>query len=225
MDGGIRFRIPLTPEAGLPMHDIIEMAAVLAGATYGVLLARRHHMDFVGVFSLAFIVAFGGGTVRDLLLDRHPLFWLREQHYPMVVFGLALLTSLIPRIVERLERYLCIPDAMGLGLFSIVGAEAALESNASYFNSAVLGAVTGTFGGVIGDVICNQVPSLFRMAPLFATCSFTGCWLYFLMRVWPATAPAAAPMAITFIVVFRLAAIRYRWQLPNLGPGPEPTAE
>lgn len=199
------------------MYDAVELAAVISGAAYGVLLARRHHMDFVGVFCLAFAVAFGGGTIRDLFLDRHPLFWLREQHYPVIVFGIALLTSLVPRLVERLERYLCFPDAVGLGLFSIVGAEAAIASNTSYFNAALLGAVTGTFGGVIGDVICNQVPSLFRPAPLFATCSFTGCWLYFLLNVWPVTSSYAAPVAITFIVLFRLAAIRFSWHLPQLG--------
>lgn len=199
------------------MLDAIELAAVIASATYGVLLARRHEMDFVGVFSLAFIVAFGGGTLRDVFLDRHPLFWIREEHYPVIVFGIALVTSLLPRFPAKTESVLSVPDALGLGLFSIAGATAAIDAGTSLFNAALLGAVTGTFGGVIGDVICNRVPSLFRSAPLFATCSFAGSWLYFLLDSLAATERFAAPIAIAFIVCFRLAALRYNLHLPHLG--------
>lgn len=199
------------------MYDAIELSAVVAGAIYGILLARRHHMDFVGVFCLAFIVAFGGGTVRDLLLDRHPLFWLNRQHYPVIVFCIAILTSFVPGLASRAERFLCIPDALGLGLFSVAGAAAALDAGTSWFNASLLGAVTGTFGGVIGDVICNRVPSLFRPAPLFATCSFCGCWVFFGLRSLPVTEPLAAPVATGVIVFFRLAAIRWNLYLPHLG--------
>ena len=197
------------------MYDAIELAAVVTSAIYGGLLARRHLMDFVGVFSLAFIVAFGGGTLRDLFLDRHPLFWIRESHYPIIVFGIALLQSLFPRLATKSEPYLSIPDALGLGLFSIAGANAAIDAGASNFNAALLGTVTGAFGGVISDVICNQVPSLFRAAPLFATCAFTGSWVFLLLDMQPTTQTYAAGVAITFIVVFRLAALRFNWRLPH----------
>lgn len=204
------------------MHQLIELLAVIASATYGVLLARRHQMDFVGVFSLAFIVAFGGGTLRDLFLDRHPLFWMRHERYPIIVFGLSLATLLLPKLPEKTERYLFIPDALGLGLFSIAGANVALEAGTSYFNAAMLGAVTGTFGGVIGDVVCNRVPSLFRPAPLFATCSFAGCWVLFLLQSVPAIEAYAAPLAIALIVAARFAAIRFQIVLPHLGDDPLP---
>ena len=144
------------------MYHIIELSAVIASAVYGVLLARRHDMDFVGVFCLAFVVAFGGGTLRDLFLDRHPLFWIREDHYPVIVFGIALVTSIIPKLTASTERFLSLPDALGLGLFSVAGTSAAIGEGTSWFVASLLGAVTGTFGGVIGDVICNRVPSLFR---------------------------------------------------------------
>ncbi|QDV66557.1 hypothetical protein Poly24_02440 [Rosistilla carotiformis] len=129
------------------MLQPIEFAAVVASAVYGVLLARRHDMDFVGVFSLAFIVAFGGGTLRDLFLDRHPLFWIQEDHYPVVVFAIALAAYGVRRIPDRTESILSIPDALGLGLFSIAGASAAIEAGTSYFIASLLGAVTGTFLG------------------------------------------------------------------------------
>ena len=198
------------------MQQIIELLAVISSAVYGVLLARRHQMDFVGVFCLAFVVAFGGGTLRDLFLDRHPLFWIRQHHYPVIVFTIALLTSMLPVIPKWAEDLLNYPDAMGLGLFSVAGAHAALESGTSFFVASLLGAVTGTFGGVIGDVICNRVPSLFRPAPLFATCSFAGCWLYILLSASPLTKELAAPMTIALIVALRLAAISRNWSLPQL---------
>ena len=197
------------------MYQAIELSAVIAGATYGVLLARRHSMDFVGVFCLAFIVAFGGGTLRDLFLDRHPLFWIREAHYPIVVFGIALGTSLIPRFPNSIERYLSIPDALGLGLFSIAGTTAAIDSGTSWFVASMLGVVTGTFGGVIGDVVCNRVPSLFRAAPLFATCSFSGSWAFILLDQLPAAQNYAATIAIIFTIAFRLLSIQLNWQMPQ----------
>lgn len=198
------------------MYQLIELMAVVSGGAYGVLLGRRHRMDFVGVFSLALIVAFGGGTLRDLFLDRHPLFWIREDHYPLIVFGLSLVTSLIPKLPETTERLLKFPDAVGLGLFTVVGATAAIDAGTSCFVASLLGVVTGTFGGVIGDVVCNRVPSLFGTAPLYATCSFLGCWILFLLTALTVPESYAVPTVISFIVLLRLAAIRWNWHLPQL---------
>lgn len=198
------------------MSQVIEFLAVVSSALYGILLARRHQMDFVGIFCLALIVSFGGGTLRDLFLGRHPLFWIENDHYPVIVFVLALVPSFFKSVPERVEKYLSIPDALGLGLFSIMGVSAALESGTSLFIAALLGAVTGTFGGVMGDVICNRVPSLFRPAPMFATCSFTGNWIFIALNSWPQTQKMAAPMAISFIVIFRLLAIRFQLRLPHV---------
>ncbi|MEM6470622.1 MAG: trimeric intracellular cation channel family protein [Planctomycetota bacterium] len=198
------------------MHDFIELAAVIASAVYGVILARRHGMDFVGVFCLSFVVAFGGGTLRDLLLDRHPMFWIREHHYPVIVFSIALGMSLLPHVPKRVESLLQVPDALGLGLFTVAGTAAAVEEGTSMFVAALLGAVTGTFGGVIGDVIVNRVPSLFRPAPLFATCSFSGAWVFLFLDAAPATRSLAPAIATAVVVGFRLASIRWNWSLPNI---------
>ena len=103
------------------MYELIELTAVVAGATYGVLLARQHQMDFVGAFTLALIVAFGGGTLRGLFLDRHPLFWIREQHYPVIVFCIALVMSLVPRLPKATERFLSVPDALGWDFLALSG--------------------------------------------------------------------------------------------------------
>ena len=202
------------------MTQLIEVLAVSAGAVYGVLLARRHGMDPVGVLSLAFVVAFGGGTSRDVLLGRFPLFWVRESRYAVIVFAVAAAACLVPRLRIR-EGWLTVPDALGLGLFSLVGATAAAEAGASLLVACLLGVVTGTFGGVIGEVICNQVPSLFRTAPLYATCSFAGCWVFFGLTALGLGADASTAVAAGFIVVFRLLAVRHGWTLPQLPPAEE----
>ena len=108
-----------------------------------------------------------------------------------------------------------VADALGRGLFSVVGATLALEAGTSLFVASLLGVVTGTFGGVIGDIVCNKVPSLFRTAPLYATCSFAGCWLLFALQWFQVPAEPAVSIALAFIVLLRLLAIRFRWRLPQ----------
>ncbi|MCG8653336.1 MAG: trimeric intracellular cation channel family protein [Pirellulales bacterium] len=198
----------------MPIDQLIELLAVLSSGTYGVLLARRHHLDFVGVFSVALMVAFGGGTLRDLFLGRYPLFWIERSHYPIILFGLAIVTSLVPPIPDRIRKSLDVPDALGLGLFSVSGADAAIDSGTTLFIASLMGVITGTFGGVIGDVICNQVPNLFRATPLYATCSFVGCWIWFGLTALGVAEVIAVTITILLVVAVRLAAIRWNWRLP-----------
>ncbi|MCA8982162.1 MAG: trimeric intracellular cation channel family protein [Planctomycetaceae bacterium] len=198
------------------MTSLIELLAVLSGGTFGILLARKKQMDFVGVFSIALATAFGGGTLRDLFLDRHPLFWIENHHYPVIIFSLSLLFSLQRRVPGWVERILPLPDALGLGLFSVAGVSVALDAGCSLFIAALMGVITGTFGGVIGDVVCNEIPSLFSPhTPLYATCSFLGCWGYLLLRLGGLPEAVNMLSALTLIVVLRLLALRYDWRLPK----------
>jgi uncharacterized membrane protein YeiH len=197
------------------MIETIEFSAVVASAIFGVLLAARKEMDAVGIITVALAVAFGGGTLRDLFLDRTPLFWIAKQHYTVIVFSIALAGSLFPRALIRMERYLAIPDALGMGLFAVVGTSYSLDAGTSYFLAAILGTVTGTFGSVIGDVLCNEIPSLFRPAPLCATCAFTGAWLYLLCRGIGVDGDLALMAGVAAIAAFRLAALRWNIHLPS----------
>ncbi len=192
------------------MMLLIEVMAVISGAVFGVLLARRKGMDFVGVFSVAFMTAFGGGTLRDLLLDRHPLFWIQYSWYPVIVFGVAAIVSLIPRIPPWVEKFLHFPDAMGLGLFSVLGTQIALDENVAPFVAVLFGVITGTFGGVIGDIACNEVPNLFRPAtPLYATCAFVGGWVLLGCKMLPLPESADFVISATMVVLLRLIALRF----------------
>lgn len=204
---------------------VIEFLAVIVSAIYGVLLASRKGMDVMGVFAVSFAVAFGGGTLRDLFLDRTPLFWIGNPHYPMIVLGIAVFSGFIVRYIGRIRPLLVFPDALGMALFTLTGTAYALDAGTGLFVAALLGVITGTFGGVLGDVICNEVPALFTPSPLNATCSFTGAWVYLGMIQLEILQPFALVTGIVAIVLFRLAAVKWNWcfpavREPNLPSGP-----
>lgn len=201
------------------MLDVIEFSAVVASAIYGILLAARKQFDVVGVFAVAFAVAFGGGTLRDLFLNRPKLFWIENDHYVIIVFALSIVGAMLPRHLPKVERWLPIPDALGLGFFSIVGASIAIDMDYPLFIAALFGVITGTFGGVIGDIICNEIPSLFKPAPLHATCSFVGAWVFLLINLLNGPPIVAASIGIAVTVIFRLAALRWNLHLPALSLG------
>jgi uncharacterized membrane protein YeiH len=200
------------------MLQALEFLAVIAAASFGLLLARSKQLDLVGVCCVTFLVAFGGGTLRDVLLDRQPLFWIEHEHYAWIVFGIAILGSLLPRLPRRLESWLNLPDALGMALFSIVGAGVAIRTEAftvSPFLASLFGVMTGTFGGVLGDIACNDVPRLFQPTmTLYATCSFVGCWVYLLLRGTSLGPDVALWSGTVTIVVLRLCALRWNLRLP-----------
>lgn len=201
------------------MIQFLEIPAILANATFGILLARRQQMDFAGIFSIALIVSFGGGTLRDLLLDRHPIFWIAHWNYAVIVFALVIGTSFIKRLPASMERFLHLPDAIGLGLYSILGTGYALESGTPMFVASLLGVVTGIFGGIIGDVICNRIPSVFRPASrLYATCAFAGCWVFLILRSFELSESIAIPAGILVIISMRLGSLHWDWRLPGHTP-------
>src|SRR5690348_4021258 len=148
------------------MHliTVIEIVPILVGAFSGFIEARRKEMDVVGVFTVAFITAFGGSTLRDLLLDRRPLFWVQHQEYTLLVFLLALfVVPFLPHLRSAVaEKAIIVADAFGLGLFSVAGVSVAQEMQMPLFISVMMGVITGIFGGVLRDVICNEIPLVFR---------------------------------------------------------------
>ncbi|MFB0934685.1 MAG: trimeric intracellular cation channel family protein, partial [Propionivibrio sp.] len=192
----------------------IEAVGVFAFALSGLVEARRRDMDLVGLFVVALVAAFGGGTLRDLLLDRTPLFWIEHDSYAIAILGLSTIFALLPVTGRFPPVVLLIADALGLGLFSVAGAGYALEAGTSLFIAALMGTITGTFGGVIRDVLCNELPSLFQQTPLYATCAFAGCYFYFLLTHLALPGDLAVWITTFGITAFRLAAVRWNWVLP-----------
>ena len=192
---------------------LLTYLAVSASAISGALEARKQDMDIVGATTVAFVTAFGGGTMRDVLLGRTPIFWLVDPWLSIVTFGISLIAFyLLDRISDRL---LVIPDALGLGFFSVLGATYALQMDLSLLVISLMGVVTGVFGGVLRDVICNRIPNIFqRNTELYATCSFVGTWVFIILVKLNVDISLASWIGTTVIFALRLAAVRWRLTLP-----------
>lgn len=196
---------------------VIEFAATFAFALSGLIEAMRRRMDVVGVFAVAFITAFGGGTVRDVLLDRRPFFWVEHPAHVWLIFLLSLVA--IPWLRVRhhrfTERAILVPDALGLGLFTVTGVSLAGEAGLPVFVSVLMGVITGVFGGVMRDVICNEVPYVFRDHRPYALCAFVGAWAYLGLDALQVTPLASLGLTVALIAGLRLVAVLAGWTVPG----------
>lgn len=197
--------------------QVIEALGILTFAVSGFIEARRKDMDMVGVFTVAFITAFGGGTLRDLLLDRRPLFWVEHHEYTVLVFILALVaTPFLPHLRSSLsEKAIITADALGLGAFSVAGTILAREAGMPAFVAVMMGVITGIFGGVLRDVICNEIPLVFRRGHLYATCSFAGCWTYLILDWVRMQQEIAIVASILVTCLLRFLSVRFDLRLPG----------
>ncbi len=195
----------------------IEVLGIIAFALTGFYKARHQRMDLIGVYSLGMVTALGGGSLRDIILNRHPLFWVQHYEYAILLLALAVAASLVSQELferKKLVIFVLALDALGLGSFSASGASLANQFGCHPFISALLGVTTGVFGGVIRDVVCNEIPYVFQRTELYATCSFAGAWTYLLLfRSFGNDITAAvACIAVTFIL--RMSALQYKIRLP-----------
>ena len=194
----------------------IELLGLLAFAVSGYLEAERRGMDPVGHFALAFVTAFGGGTLRDLLIDRRPLFWVEHQEWVMIVLLICLVLPWLTRgrPINQESRWLSWPDALGVGLFAVSGAAFALRTGMPLFLASMMGVITATFGGVIRDIVCNEVPRLFQRTELYATCAFAGAWVFLGLTMAGVLQPVAMALGTITTFALRILAIERHWRLP-----------
>jgi len=157
----------------------IEAVAIVAFALSGLLEAARKELDAVGMCVVAGLTAFGGGTVRDILLDRRPFFWVEHANWLWVLIGLCIgaMLFLRARHFAVTERAMLWPDALGLGLFSAGGTQIALDAGSPASVAVLMGMVTAVFGGVLRDIVCNEIPSAFKDHRPYALCAFAGGWV------------------------------------------------
>ncbi|MBV6393571.1 MAG: hypothetical protein KPEEDBHJ_02813 [Anaerolineales bacterium] len=193
---------------------IFTYIAVIASSISGALEARKSQMDVVGAITIAFVNAFGGGSLRDILLGREPVFWLNDPWLTVTTLLFAVIAFY--RLDTFSRRLLIVADAIGLGMFSILGATYALQLNVPPIAAILMGVVTGMFGGVLRDVLSNRLPNVFRQnAELYATCSFVGTSIYVLCHALRFNALPIALIGAIVVFVLRLFAVRFRVTLPQ----------
>lgn len=195
---------------------VIEVGGTIAFAMSGLLEAIRKRMDIVGVFSVAFVSAFGGGTVRDVLLDRRPLFWIQNQEYVWIVLALALTAPLWLKTVRHriTENAMEFADACGLGLFAISGASIASAAGMPPLVSVLMGAITAVFGGVSRDVLCNEIPKVYHDHRPYTLCAVVGCTVFLGLDALGLAAHVSMIAGICTATGSRLLAVVFGWKLP-----------
>lgn len=198
----------------------IEVAATLAFALSGLIEATRRRMDIIGVFSVAFASAFGGGTVRDVLLDRRPLFWVQNQEYVWLVLALTLTAPLVLRAYRHqlADKVMEAADALGLGLFAISGASLAHVAGMPPVVSVLMGAITAVVGGVLRDVLCNEIPRVFHDHIPYTLCAFIGCALFLALDGLGVAPQVSTTAGIAATTGLRLLAMANGWRIPPWPP-------
>lgn len=195
---------------------VLEGVGVLAFTVSGILVAARKRLDVVGVVVVAFLTALGGGTLRDVLLDRRPFFWVANEEWVWAVIALSVLGPIVIRArhLEPSIRAMQWPDALGLGLFAASGTQIALSEGASPLVATLMGVVTAAFGGMIRDILVNDVPWVVNSYQLYALIAFAGGWV-----VWGLGELGVGPVVSVLIgalatVATRMLAIAFDWRLP-----------
>jgi uncharacterized membrane protein YeiH len=193
----------------------LEHFAVAVCAVSGVLAAAGRRLDLFGVMVLALVTAVGGGTIRDLCLGAHPVFWIRDPSHIVTAAITALVTFVVARFWRMPHRALLIADALGLALFTVAGVEKTLLFQQSGVIAVVLGVVTGVAGGMLRDVLRCEVPLVFQPEIyLYATAAFCGAAVFVLLRKFAPDFPEARLVAMGVVLLLRLAAIGWKLRLP-----------
>jgi uncharacterized membrane protein YeiH len=201
----------------MSLVQLFNLIGIAVFAASGALAAVRRSLDPIGVLVLAIVTATGGGTLRDVLMNRHPIFWISSPWSSIGVSALAALaTWLWVRRFPPPDKSLQYADALGLAFFSIAGARIAQAGGLTPFTATIMGAITGCAGGLIRDVLVAEVPLVFRQSELYVTACVAGTALYFCLAALGLPVEIASIMGMTAIALIRLASIRWGITLPVL---------
>lgn len=196
------------------MRYALDLLGVAVFAVSGVLAAGRKGLDVLGVAVIAVVTAIGGGTLRDLLLNRHPIFWIADPTYLYVIVAATAVTLMYLRFWVASRRALLLADALGLAFFTIVGVQLTEQAGHSPGIALLMGTVTGVAGGIIRDVLTAQIPLVLRPGLLYATAAVVGAGLYLVLARLGVPADVASLLGMAAIVALRLGAILQGWMLP-----------
>ncbi|GAK90744.1 YadS protein [Nonlabens ulvanivorans] len=194
--------------------QVIDLMGTVAFAISGALAAYNKKLDAFGIIIIAFVTAAGGGTLRDILLGVSPVSWMTNMNLVYTILICVLVTFIFSQKLLKLRKTLFFFDTIGIGLYTVVGLEMGITAGLHPFICVTLGCITACFGGVIRDILVNEIPVIFRKN-IYATACIAGGAIYFILRKFD------APEKITFIVsgisviVIRMLAVKFKWQLPR----------
>ena len=195
--------------------QVIDILGTIAFAISGVLVAMNKRMDAFGVIIIAFVTAVGGGTLRDIMVGVQPVSWMRDITYVYVIVGSTVFAVIFRNQLKHLRRSLFLFDTIGIGLYTVIGIETGLVANLHPLICIALGTITACFGGVIRDILSNEIPVIFRKE-IYATACILGGFTYFLMRKFLEDQNYLFIIAGAVVIVLRLIAVKFKISLPSL---------
>jgi uncharacterized membrane protein YeiH len=197
------------------MFYIIDILGTIAFAISGVLVAIHKKMDLFGILIIAFVTAVGGGTLRDLLIGNTPVSWMKDITFTYVILTSAIFAILFRGKINYLRTSLFLFDTIGIGLYTLVGIEKGLNAELHPILCVALGTMTASFGGVIRDILCNEIPVIFRKE-IYATACILGGLTYFLLREFPIKDDYIFVIAGIVVITLRLLAVKFNIALPTI---------
>lgn len=193
----------------------IDMIGTFVFAISGVLTATKQKFDIFGAAVIAFVTAVGGGTLRDMLIGSQPVGWMQDTNYILIISLAVPASFFFRKYIQKLRRTMFLFDAIGIGLFTILGMEKTLAMGISPVIAIIMGTVSAVFGGVVRDVLCNVVPLIFR-GEIYATACLSGAILYIGLKELALNYHISMVITIIFIIVVRVFAVKRHWMLPRM---------
>ena len=197
------------------MFYTIDILGTIAFAISGVLVALSKKMDPFGILIIAFVTAVGGGTLRDILIGNTPVSWMENLTFTYVIIGATIFAIIFKSKIDYLRTSLFLFDTIGIGLYTVVGVEKGITAGLHPIICIALGTISACFGGVIRDILCNEIPVIFRKE-VYATACIVGGVSYFLIRKLPIDNNVVFIISGMVVITIRLIAVRFKISLPSL---------
>jgi uncharacterized membrane protein YeiH len=194
---------------------IIEIAGTVSFSIAGAFAAMEKKLDLFGIFIIAFVAAMGGGTLRDVLIGELPVQWMLDLSSGIVVFVSTIAAIMFTNVLQNYHKLLLLFDSIGLGFFTLSGIQTGMALDFTPITCIALGTMTACFGGVIRDILLNNIPLIFEKE-IYATTCITGGSIYFILLNLNLSQSMLDVISLLTVVIFRLLAVRYDWQLPSL---------
>ncbi len=192
---------------------IIEISGTVAFAVSGSFSAMQKRLDVFGVMIMGFVTAIGGGTIRDVLIGDTPVAWMRDYQLPLIILGTVVATIFFKKYIKTFKTMLFLFDALGLGLFTIIGIQKGISAGLNPGVCVALGTITGCFGGVVRDILLNNIPLIFQKE-IYATACIVGGTIYMLL-IHQMDADVVKILAVTVVCAIRIIAVKYKLALPK----------